>query len=44
MGLNGTGLWFAIQPVSAGVFGVLAGLVVIVLVSLASRPRPTLTH
>ena len=38
-GLSGTGLWFDIQPVSAGVFGVLAGFVVTVLVSLLSRPE-----
>jgi cation/acetate symporter len=40
LGLSGTGLWFEIQPVSAGVFGVLAGVVIIVLVSLLSRPKP----
>jgi cation/acetate symporter len=34
LGLSGSGLWFGIQPVSAGVFGILAGLVVTVLVSL----------
>ena len=33
-GLDGSGLWFGIQPVSAGVFGILAGLVVTVLLSL----------
>jgi cation/acetate symporter len=37
--LTGSGLWFGIQPVSAGVFGVLAGTVVTVLVSLMSHPR-----
>ena len=37
-GLSGTGLWFEIQPVSAGVFGVSAGIIVTVLVSLLSRP------
>jgi len=41
LGLSGNGLWFAIQPVSAGVFGVAAGVAVTVLVSLAS-PRPGL--
>lgn len=41
LGLSGTGLWFDIQPVSAGVFGVLAGFVVTVLVSLLSRPDIT---
>jgi cation/acetate symporter len=39
LGLSGTGLWFGIQPVSAGVFGVFAGVVVTVLVSLLSRPQ-----
>jgi len=33
-------LWLGIQPLSAGVFGVPVGFGVIVLVSLASRPRP----
>ena len=36
-GLTGTGLWFDIQPVSAGVFGVPAGAAVIVLVSWVSH-------
>jgi cation/acetate symporter len=31
-------LWFAIQPISAGVFGVLLGFVVIIAVSLMTRP------
>lgn len=35
-GLTGTGLWFGIQPVSAGVFGIFAGLAVTVLLSLLS--------
>ena len=43
LGLSGTGLWFGIQPVSAGVFGVAAGVVVTVLVSLLSRPPSLLT-
>jgi cation/acetate symporter len=34
LGLQGSGMWFSIQPVSAGVFGVTAGLGVIILVSL----------
>ncbi len=34
LGLNGSGLWFGIQPVSAGVFGILAGVLVTVGVSL----------
>jgi cation/acetate symporter len=33
-GLDNGGLWFGIQPVSAGVFGILAGFVVTVLLSL----------
>lgn len=37
LGLHGSGLWFGIQPVSAGVFGVLAGCVVTVGLSLLSR-------
>ena len=39
LGLTGSGLWFGIQPVSAGVFGFAAGLVVAVGVSLAGRRR-----
>ena len=39
-GLKGPGLWFEIQPVSAGVFGVGAGLIATVLVSLVTRPEP----
>lgn len=35
--LRGSGLWFDIEPVSAGVFGVSAGLIVTVLVSLLTR-------
>jgi cation/acetate symporter len=34
LGLEGSGLWFGIQPVSAGIFGVLAGFAVTVLLSL----------
>ena len=36
------GLWFGIQPVSAGVFGVPTGLVVTVVVSWLTRPAPAL--
>jgi cation/acetate symporter len=36
-GLQGSGLWFGIQPISAGVFGVAAGTAVTVLVSLLGR-------
>ena len=39
LGLTGTGLWFDIQPISAGVFGVLAGVTVILLITLLSRPQ-----
>lgn len=35
--LEGDGLWWGIQPISAGVFGVTAGLVVAVLLSLVTR-------
>ena len=37
LGLDGSGLWFGIQPISAGVFGVLAGMVTTVLVSFLPR-------
>lgn len=37
LGLEGSGLWFGIHPVSAGVFGVFAGFGVTVLVTLLSR-------
>jgi cation/acetate symporter len=37
LGLTGSGLWFGILPVSAGVFGILAGTAVIVLLSCMSR-------
>ncbi len=40
LGLAGSGLWFGIQPVSAGVFGAPASAVVIWLVSLVTRPEP----
>ena len=36
------GLWFGIQPISAGVFGVPAGLVVAAVVSCITRPAPPL--
>jgi cation/acetate symporter len=35
--LTGSGLWWGIQPVSAGVFGVMAGFIVAVLLSLVTR-------
>ena len=40
-GLSGSGLWFDIQPVSAGVFGIAAGTLVTVLVSLLSTHAAT---
>ncbi|QTN28849.1 VC_2705 family sodium/solute symporter [Rhodoferax sp. AJA081-3] len=40
VGLTGEGLWWGIQPVSAGVFGVAAGLVAAVVVSWFTRPEP----
>ncbi len=40
LGFTGDGLWFEIQPVSAGVFGVPAGVAATVLVSLLSQ-RPS---
>jgi cation/acetate symporter len=40
LNLSGDGLWWGIQPVSAGVFGVAAGLFTMVLVSLATRSEP----
>ena len=39
LGLAGDGLWWGIQPVSAGVFGVAAGFVIAVLMSLLTRPE-----
>lgn len=41
LGWQGDGLWFGIQPVSAGVFGVLAGVVTVVVVSLCTRTQTT---
>lgn len=37
LGLKGSGLWFDIQPVSAGVFGFFAGIVVTVAVSSLAK-------
>lgn len=39
-GLNGSGLWFGIEPISAGVFGIPAGAAVVVLVSLFKLAAP----
>ena len=41
LGLAGDGLWWGIQPVSAGVFGVAAGLVTAVVASWLSLPEPS---
>ena len=40
LGLVGDGLWLGIQPVSAGIFGVAAGLLTTLLLSLVSNPEP----
>jgi cation/acetate symporter len=40
LGLAGDGLWWGIQPVSAGVFGVSAGLVATLLVSAVTPSEP----
>ena len=37
LGLSGNGLWFGIQPISAGIFGILAGVIVTVLLSLLTQ-------
>jgi cation/acetate symporter len=37
LGLQGSGQWFGIQPISAGVFGVAAGLTTAVILSLLTR-------
>ncbi len=38
LGLGGDGLWWGIQPVSAGVFGVAAGLLATFVISLMTNP------
>jgi cation/acetate symporter len=38
LGGSAAGQWFHIAPISAGVFGVPAGLAVLVIVSLLTRP------
>jgi cation/acetate symporter len=40
LGLAGNGMWLGIQPVSAGLFGVCAGLLTTVALSLVSTPEP----
>jgi len=37
LGLAGDGLWWGIQPISAGVFGVAAGFITTVLLTLLTR-------
>jgi len=39
LGLPGSGLWFEIEPVASGVFGISAGVVVLVVVSLLTPTR-----
>lgn len=41
LGLQGDGLWWGIQPISAGVFGVPAGFVAGLLCSVLGRPQAT---
>jgi len=36
-GMQGSGLWFDIEPISAGVFGISAGVIVTLLVSVVTR-------
>jgi len=43
-GLTGNGLWFGIDPVSAGVFGVTAGFLATVLVSLLTTRQHALSN
>ncbi len=40
LGLTGDGLWWGIQPISAGVFGVAAGLLATVFCSLLTQKIP----
>ena len=40
LGLTGDGLWLGIQPGSAGLFGVVAGLLATMAISLVSTPEP----
>ena len=44
LGLTGDGLWLGIQPVSAGLFGVCAGLIATVALSLVTTPEPMPTE
>jgi cation/acetate symporter len=39
LGLKGSGLWFDIQPVSAGVFGFFAGIFVTVVISMFAQDQ-----
>jgi cation/acetate symporter len=40
LSLTGDNLWWGVQPVSSGVFGVASGLAITVFVSLITRPEP----
>jgi len=44
LALQGSGLWFEIEPVAAGVFGVTAGLVTTLLITLLTRCRHRLAR
>ncbi len=44
LGGSAAGQWFAIAPISAGVFGVPAGLAVLVLASLLTRPPGAMSN
>jgi cation/acetate symporter len=39
LGISGNGLWWGIQPISAGVFGVAAGFAAAIFVSFFTRPE-----
>lgn len=43
LGLSGSGMWFEIQPISAGLFGVFAGTLVTIIVSLLSHTKASST-
>jgi cation/acetate symporter len=43
LGLQGTGLWWGIQPVSAGLFGFMAGGIVVAMVSVFTKPETSVT-
>jgi cation/acetate symporter len=39
LGLTQDGLWWGVQPISAGVFGVASGVVTTVVLTLVTRPH-----